>query len=72
MITHFILKSFTSQGWSKSGCHFDPIKWQDKSPKKGVKKALFTAKKPQVIFVVTVGSISLIYPLRSAGEARVA
>jgi hypothetical protein len=36
-----------ARGWSKSGCHFDPIKWQDKSPKKGVKKALFTAKKPQ-------------------------
>jgi len=45
MITPFILKLFTSQGWSNFGCHFDPIKWQDKSPKKGGQKSIVYSKK---------------------------
>jgi hypothetical protein len=45
MIVPINLKLFTSQGWSIFGRLFDPIKWQDKSPKKGGSKKHVCGKK---------------------------
>ena len=33
-----------ARGWSKSGCHFDPIKWQANHQKRGQKSIVYSKK----------------------------